>query len=215
MQTHPSFQIGILFKNIKSTNEIKLTGKKSKDNPNGNDIDNSLYTDSTYKKKFIELTPDQKVKLIAPFISNELGVNYKYVRDLMQAFFISKQQKIGDLQPIILFITGDDYGSTTMIVLNKYNKPISGFNLDGGMQPGPTEIGDSLMEYEAKSFSLINANNITTVRINHTDCTDDSLRKPTIVDSTVFLSKIDKTGHIRTRKVMSKQYTIPYINPSK
>jgi hypothetical protein len=193
-----------IYKNVKSTFEIKFTGKT--DVPNGSDVDNNLYADSTYKRKFVELTALQKTKLIAPFISKELNVNYKYSRDLMQAYFISKQKKIGDLQPIIIEINGDDYSSLTMIILNKMNVPVSGFNISGGMQSGPTEIGDSLISYDKKSYSYINDNKILTYRIRETDYTD-STKKDEIIDSNVFASTISRTGKFITKQVTTKKFT--------
>ena len=133
----------------------------------------------------------------------------------MQAYFLSKQEKIGDLQPIILLIDGDDYNSITIIILNKYNRPISGFNLTGGMNSGPTEKGDSVLEYESHGFSLIDGRNITSVRFNHIDFISDSLKKPSIIDSVVFSTLIDKVGHIKTRKLMSKKFLVPYKDASK
>jgi len=88
----------------------------------------------------------------------------------MRAFFIAKQNKIGDFQPVVLLLTGDDYTSLTLIVLDKNGVPLSGFNLAGGMD-GPT--GESPMIYEAKSYSLLNKDQIISTMIINSDFPDN------------------------------------------
>jgi len=190
-----------VYKNLTNTLNVKLIEKRL-----DTGFDNNLYTDSTYKRTFPELTPNQKIELIAPFISKLLNVNEKYPRDLMKAYFISKQNKIGDLQPIIVQIGGDDYNSLTMIILDSYGKPLSGFNVSGGMDGGPTEIGDSLISYEARSYSHINNNEITTYRITEIDHTDTTKKQITI-DSNVFKSFIKLDGTISTKQIVKTTFT--------
>jgi hypothetical protein len=109
------------------------------------DVPKHVFVDSTRKTTFIKLTNKQKTKLVTPFMKNELGVNDLYVRKFMDAYFVAKQQKLGELQPIILYITGDDYGSYTLILLDKNQNFINGINVNGGQEPGPEDIGDSLI----------------------------------------------------------------------
>jgi hypothetical protein len=167
------------------------------------------YTDSTKKRVLVELSKQQKLHLIAPFISRELTVDNKYAVDLMQAYFISKQDKIGQFQPIVIYITGDDYTSLTMIILNKNNDYVSGFNVHGGMLSGPEEVGDSIEKFEARRYSIIGKSEITTFKIDESDFTD-SLKRPSIIDSIVFKSYIDNKGKIKTKQILKKSYIIPY-----
>ncbi|HZX57485.1 MAG TPA: hypothetical protein VFE54_02125, partial [Mucilaginibacter sp.] len=178
-------------------------------------FDGNIYTDSTFTHAYVPLTKDQKVKLIAPFMHKLLGINAKYCRDLMSAYFISKQDKVGDLQPIILSIGGDDYGSITMIIINSNNKPVGGVNLEGGFDAGPDDLSNEMIAYEAKSYSTIDDDKIITYRIKHIECTNDSLKKPTTIDSTIYASTIDKSGKIKTRIISNVKYQVPYKPASK
>jgi len=170
----------------------------------------NLYLDSTHKVRFIELTKQQKSKLMVPFIAKELGVkDVSTVENYMQAFFIAKQNKTEDLQPIVLYVVGDDCASLTLIVLDKDRQAVSGFNLCGGLDAGPYSTGDSLTTYEAKSYSSLDKNQIITCRIINSDFAD-SLKKPSVVDSNVFKSVINKSGKIITAQVVKARYRGPY-----
>jgi len=141
-----------------------------------------------------------------PFIAKELSVkDITLIENNLLAFFIAKQNKIGEFQPIVLYITGDDYSSLTLIVLNKNNSPVGGFNLCGGLDSGPYSTGDSLTTYHANSYSIINPNQIITYRIDQSDFAD-SVKKPSIIDSSVFSSHIDKDGKIRTKQTVKAHF---------
>jgi len=181
------------YKSISNTLTVNFIGK--------NNSADELYTDSTFKTAYIKLNEQQRIKLIAPFIMKELGVNEKYAGDLMSAYFVSKQNKIGNLQPILIKISGDDYGSLTMIILDKSDTPIDGYNVEGGKEGGPTEIGDSLIRFEARRYSHINNNVITTYDINETDHTDTT-KKQELIDSEVYKTVINKNGTFSTRRIV-------------
>jgi hypothetical protein len=172
--------------------------------------DNKLFSDSTYRIALVPLTRQQKEKIIAPFLLKELSIdNVNYIVQGMQAYFISKQNKIGTVQPILVMITGDDYTSLTMILLDKNNHSVNGFNLFGGMQPGPTEKGDSLLIIPLDRYSVIAGNVITSYEVTHTDYSD-SLKRPTLVDSVVLKSVIGDAGKIITTVLRKGHSTIPY-----
>jgi hypothetical protein len=193
-----------VFKNLANTEDAKGIYKELK----GGGVDGNLYTDSTYKKLYVKLTPEQRSILVAPFISKQLDVNDKYARDLMQAYFISKQDKIGEFQPIIIEVDGDDYGSMILVVLDKNNKPIDAFNLSGGIERGPMMTGDSLLSFDKPSYSFLTKNLITTYRVTETDYTDSTKKEETI-DSNVFVSTIDKTGKIITKQTVKAHFRKP------
>jgi hypothetical protein len=190
-----------VYQNILDTRHVKIIHRRTKDTS----VDNNIYTDSSYSRKYIELTAKQKLWLIGPFIGKTLDVKPVFARDLMSAYFVSKQKKIGDLQPIIIWITGDDYGSLTMIILNKQHQPIDGYNLDGGMQPGPEDIGDSLMKFDLKSYSKLKNREITTVRMEETDYTDTT-KKDIQIDSNVFKTLIQTNGSFNTKQTVKKHF---------
>lgn len=187
------------FKNITNT----LFESKFKEH------EGKLYADSTYKVVFVELSKTQKVKLLAASLKKEVGVNSAYVRDMMGAHFIAKQDKIGNLQPIIVQVGGDDYDALKMILLDKNNSVVNVFNITGGMQGGPSTIGDSLTEYEVQNYSYLDKNVITNTKISISDYAD-SLKKPSIVDSDVFKTVIDNAGKIRTKQTVGREYRKPH-----
>lgn len=168
-----------------------------------------LYADSTYKIIFVELSKTQKVKLLAKSLKKEVGVNSAYVRDMMGAHFIAKQNKIGDLQPIIVQVGGDDYEALKMILLDKNNSVVNAFNITGGMQGGPWTIGDSLTGYELRNYAYLDKNVITNIKINISDYAD-SLKKPSIVDSEVYKITIRNNGKISTKQTVGKEYLAPH-----
>lgn len=171
---------------------------------------NMLYPDTLYKIAFIALTEQQKSKLIVTSLCKELRIkDSAYIKKYMTAYFISKPDRIGKFQPIIILIGGDDYNSLKMILLDNKNNPMHIINLAGGFDSGPSYIGDSLMVYESNSGYYLNKNIVTTYRVKRLDFAD-SLKKPSIIDSTVFKSVIDKNGNIATKQTLKKQYTIPY-----
>ncbi|MCS3737355.1 hypothetical protein [Mucilaginibacter dorajii] len=190
-----------VYQNILDTRHVKMINRRTNDTS----VDNNIYTDSSYSRKYVELTVAQKLQLIGPFIGKTLDVKPKFARDLMSAYFISKQKKIGDLQPIIVWITGDDYGSLSMIILNKLHQPIDGYNLDGGMQPGPEDIGDSLMKFDLKSYSKLRNREITTVRMEETDY-KDTTKKDIQIDSNVFKTLIQTDGSFNTKQTVKQHF---------
>jgi hypothetical protein len=184
------------FKNVKNTLPIFKNIKYYKE---------VMYADSTHNTAFVELTKSQKLKLVVPFISKELKVDEKYVVDMMQAYFVARQAKVGDLQPIILYITGDDYTSLTMILINKAGLPAGGFNVNGGFQGGPEQVGDSITKYELRSYSYLKGNQITTIKIEQSDYAD-TLKRLSVIDSTVFKSIIANDGKITTKQTLKNHH---------
>jgi hypothetical protein len=190
-----------LYHNIIDTRQVKLINRRTNDTS----VDNNIYADSSYSRKYVQLTPAQKFQLIAPFMAKSLNVKPEYARDLLTAYFISKQKKIGDLQPIIVSIGGDDYGSLTMIILNKQGQPIDGYNLDGGMQPGPEDIGDVATKFDLKSYSKLKNREITTVRMDEIDY-KDTTKKDIQIDSNVFKTLIQTDGSFNTKQTVKTHF---------
>ncbi len=193
-----------LYKDLHNTNNIITVFKKME----AGGIDSNLYADSGYKKKYVQLTRRQRIDLVAPFILKTLKAQPDYARDLVRAYFIAKQNKIGDIQPIILHISGDDYMSLTMILLDKNDKYLCGYNISGGIMGGPTSIGDSLESYELKSYSKIGDDQITTYRLTETDHTDTTKKQITI-DSNIFETRITPNGNFLTKQTLKSRYTKP------
>ncbi|PTQ96969.1 hypothetical protein C8P68_104463 [Mucilaginibacter yixingensis] len=165
------------------------------------------FTDHSKRHQLTPLTKAEKFALLGPFIKQELKLDPAYVRDEMNAWFVAKQDKIGDLQPIIIDLEGDDYGAVVMVLLDSNNKYVSGYNISGGEQPGPTEVGDSLEVYQWKNYAVINKNIITNYQLEKTDYTD-TLKHVSLIDSVVYKIEIDNKGRFNKSKLSSKKYTV-------
>lgn len=190
-----------------SLKNLKNTGELWKNHKFYND---KLYADSTHKLSFRQLTKAQKAKLVQPFVSKDIPVaDPKTIPDLMNAYFISKQDKVGEYQPVILFIDGDDYTALTLIVLDKNNNYVSGFNLCGGFNSGPWMQGDTVTAFPDNRISFFNKNQITSYQVSEY-LYPDSLKKSSIKDSIVINSYIDKNGKIDSKTVFKKRYQIPF-----
>ena len=167
--------------------------------------ENRLYADSTYKVAFSVLSAKQKEVLIGPFIKKILGVEPNYVVDFMNVFFVSKQEKINGLQPIIVWIDGDDYTSLTLIILDEKYKYIDGYNLRGGMLLGPENIGDSIMVYDGHSGAVIKKNTITKY-VNKISEFSDTSRNYLLIDSNIYEAHITPKGEIIETKQVNNQH---------
>ncbi|HXP50244.1 MAG TPA: hypothetical protein VN922_09835, partial [Bacteroidia bacterium] len=85
----------------------------------------SLYFDSVKKSGYVIFDSLQVARYVQP-VFPDYGI---WVFALVKT--ISWQDKIGDLQPFIVRIDGQDYNGLVYIVLNKYNIPVSKFELTG------------------------------------------------------------------------------------
>jgi hypothetical protein len=200
-----------VYLNLKNTEDVKMTKRHLESDTAGYDI----YTDSTFKRKYLRLTGSQMVSLLQQFFSNDMNkngsvVDPEYLKKYMQGWFVAKQAKVNGLQPIVLSLSGDDYGALAMVLLDKNNKPVSSFKLTEGFQPGPTEKGDSLLILPTKRESVLKDNMIITKEVTQTDFAD-SLKRPSPVDSNLFQTVIDKFGKFKTKQILKAKYTVPYV----
>lgn len=165
-------------------------------------IDNKLFLDSSKKVEFVVLDTTYKLKILAPILKKDLGVEKEYVKSFLISYFISKQDKIGDYQPLIIWTSGDDYTSLILTLVDSTLNPVSHFVLNGGMYAGPYEINDSLTSWGEEKHSTINGTTINTYSIN-TYVWTDSRNDSAFVDSLTYKSQISQNGQIKTEKIDS------------
>jgi hypothetical protein len=167
--------------------------------------DFEFYSDSIRKISFVKLDSIQKMKLIVPIVTSELGVDTSYVIRSMEARFISKQKKVGEFTPIVVWVNGDDYQELLYLLLDKNLTLTSHFVMYGGPDSGPSDRADSTMILQPYRHSFIKGNEIRSyalferLRVN-------SVERPSIFDSITYISKILPTGQIKTQRVDSIRY---------
>jgi|GEM_PF-3434627 len=175
-------------------------------------INTSLFkADSATMSQYVAMDTIQKMQYLTPKIIDSenpdvMKVGQTYINEYVGAYFISKQEKIGDAQPIIVSASGDDYHALILIVLNKNNKPVSHILLSGGLSAGPDgELGDSIILLHDRE-SLIKHDTLITyiLRVRQPENKDNA--SPTI-DSISYIRKILPTGEIKTIKTDSVRYS--------
>jgi len=168
-------------------------------------VENQLFLDSTRKVEFTELDSTFKRLILAPIFTKEFGVDENYVKHNFISHFISKQPKIGDIQPIIIETTGDDYSSIMLIMIDSNLHVVSHFYLSGGFEPGPCEVNDSISSWGEKKHSKIQGTAINSYIIRTLVWTD-SRNDTAFIDSINYKTKILKTGTFQTLKIDSARY---------
>ncbi len=172
-----------------------------------------LYTDSTKKRAIVHLDSLQKLKFIAPVMVVEFKTQFKdnpnldtnYVVNFMNAFFISKQNKVYDFTPVIASVSGDDYGALFYIILDESFRPISHYRISGGFCAGPWDGPDSTIQMCPDRQSFLNDTEISSYELNEF-IRPDSLKRPSIIDSITYLTKILPSGQIETKRLDSIRY---------
>ena len=162
--------------------------------------DGNAYTDSTRKVRFSTLTQYQKLRLVA-----HAGLFDSSYLSYIDAYFIARQNPIGNYTPIILHISGDDYSAVQLILLDTSLNPVAHYTLHGGECGGPASDDGKTMEYCPEIQSTIKDDEIRTY-VLHIFVSDDSASLPARIDSISYLSKILPTGKIETRKLDSVSY---------
>ncbi|HXB10374.1 MAG TPA: hypothetical protein VNZ45_00190 [Bacteroidia bacterium] len=174
-------------------------------------IKSSLFSvDSSVINSFTVMDTIQKALLLKPEVIIDrpdlMKVGQSYINDFMPARFVAKQDKVGDLQPIIVSAHGDDYAALILLVLDKNNKVTSHLILSGGLNGGPdNEIPDSLIFYHDMQSTLQN-DVIKTYILKVQQSEKDSTSLP-IIDSISYTRKILPTGEIKLLKKDSSRYS--------
>ncbi len=163
---------------------------------------NRLFSDSTFRTEFVPLDSTFKRLILAPILKKDLGVDAEYSGKFILCYFISKQEKFGQYQPIVIYSTGDDYSSLILAVLDSTFNPISHLVLSGGLFAGPYEANDSITSWGEETFSKINDNEINSY-VSKTYVWTDSRDDSAFIDSLVFSSKIRDNGTIETKLIDS------------
>jgi len=159
------------------------------------------YTDSTKKTSFVKLDSIYKVRLLTPALKiHDDWINDKWVLGDMTAYFISKQEKVGDILPIVVYAGGTDYSALILITLDKNCNVVSSFILKGG---------DCGWPYCPVKHSYLNKDKISSYILN-VSYRQDFMTVPSTIDSISYLSKISADGKIETKRLDSTRYERVY-----
>jgi hypothetical protein len=166
---------------------------------------NRLYTDSTKKKAYYKLSTELKLRLLQQVVKFDT----MWIRMDIQAYLISKQEKIGNLTPLIIETNGTDFSAIVLVNTDEKGNFVSGCILSGGENSGPLESTDSLLILRPFTRCFFNKNNIKSYSLNATIKPDDP-KSLAIIDSISYLTSIGADGNISTQKLDSTRYRRVY-----
>ncbi len=163
------------------------------------EINDKLLNDSKTKVKFVKLDSIFNHKIIYPILIKNHGFRKDYIDGYETSFFISKQKKIGNFQPIILSTFGVDNWCIMLVVVDSTFRPISHAILKGNYGAALRELNKNLYCEDEYLYSKIDENFITTSKITTYSNSDKEIYK----DSINYKSIILKNGFIKTQKIDS------------
>lgn len=146
-------------------------------------------------KKLIELDSLEKTELLKPFV--EYFPPYQYI-----AHFVSKQDKIGNFQPIILRVVGTDYLTLWLLLVDNDCKPVNVFYLEGENCEGPWETDSTIMGCAIRR-NKFNKDKIESYEIRTTDFLNSN---KSVIDSLVYTTEISDRGEFKTKRTDSVRY---------
>ena len=164
------------------------------------------------KIKFTKIDTAEFEKIIEYLDTNIGGDHY---------YFISKQEKIGDFQPIIIDVDASHYNDLLLIVLDKMNLPVSYLVLNKGVNEDTHAIfnlADSLYRTFHCGASLLQKNEIYWYRVNNYSIEFRMQSTPGAKaelmggprwpydDSIKYLSVIQSNGNITTKLIDSVRW---------
>jgi len=170
---------------------------------------NDLSQCSLYGKNLTELDSLQKVWLLTPFVTTFKSRALESVlrTDIpenstwyFRAQFVARQNKIGDLQPLILRVDRDGYLALWLLILNEQCIPVSCYQLDGCRRD--LFVKDSTGTFCTKRNKIV-GNRIDSYETRETWAANG---KPPIVDSIVYRTQIGAKGQIVTTRIDSVRY---------
>jgi hypothetical protein len=161
----------------------------------------NLFVDSTKKRAYLKLDNKSKLKLL----TTVLKMDTIWIKEDIQAFLISKQEKIGNIQPIIIQTLGTDFDALLLVNLDQKGNFVFGTFLNGGENGGPLSESDSLVICRPYIRCFFVNNHIKSYSLNAM-IKDPNHNNIAIIDSINFESTIELDGTIKTQKLDSFRY---------
>lgn len=149
------------------------------------------------KIRFAPMDSIQKLRLVAtcPGLDTYPGLGTLWIMNDWQVAFVSKQASVEGHRPIIVAVSGTDFGALLLLVLDKENHPKSYRILSGG------QCSDPFCDIV---HSTLVDNKILSYRIS---CKSEPTGSYATADSISYLSTITATGQIETTQTDSVRYS--------
>ena len=149
--------------------------------------------------EYVSMDSIQKNILFKPYLANDL----KAISFGFDAYFVSKQEKISSLTPIIVEISGTDYSSQWLMLLDSNFVTISKIEL-GHEESGPRFANDSTNTLWPETINYFSHDSIRTISVIKTERNQGPSNL--IVDSIICVRKILSNGEIITIKSDSLRF---------
>lgn len=121
---------------------------------------------------------------------------------------VAKQNKIENIQPIILYVQSDDYSSYLMVLLDEKNEPINYKEIAGGWFFFPNEK-DTIMEFNEKRYCNIIDDSMMDYYITRDiSLVDTTAGDAVFRDSISYKIKMERTGKFTTTLIDSLRIPI-------
>lgn len=161
-----------------------------------------MYVDSTKKQQFKVIDSTTLKRLVGPF----LGIDTNYVAQYMTGHYISKQDKIFDLTPIIILVEGDDFQALEYILTDDKGKAISLYTLRGGECGGPIPVNDSIQTFCPVRNMTLNGSTFKGYEL-HIYENINRENAPCEIDSILNTTTFDAHGYFNTIRTDSIHYS--------
>ncbi|RWY50114.1 hypothetical protein [Mucilaginibacter gilvus] len=169
-----------------NTDCIHLYSRKNK----SEEIHN-WYADSLHKQPYTDLTEDQRGILLGSSFPAK-GYGAEFARNAIQACFVAKQEKIGTLQPIIVYWEHKGEGWLEMLLLDKNGKPINHIVISGCYED------DKDYHITTCNRSTLSKNQVITYQVTKKPIAD-TLKEPMEVDSVITKYTMLPSGKMYTQ----------------
>lgn len=151
----------------------------------GDDFDTLTFDGKKIIKK-MDITYFQKY--VVPVLAKLYDIDRQYAEESMQGYFIAKQKDIYGFTPIIEYVVGDDFEACFYLLLDKNTNIVSYSVLDGGIQPGPYAVNDTLSNIGEKTISFFRGANIASYTLKKYIWSDE--RNDTLFVDSICSKKI-------------------------
>jgi hypothetical protein len=139
----------------------------------------------------------QERRMLQPFVPF-------FSADEYTAFFVSKQPKLGEWQPVILRVSRATGLYEWLVIVDKDCKPVSRFILEGENCEAPVETDSTVMYCPVRKNKFV-GNRIESYEIRTTRFLDDQKK---IIDSLSYITEIDERGMFQTKRKDSVRFTV-------